>query len=126
MRRLRGRARLLRPWSWGIAAMSLLTLAATAPAAQATSYTLSTGFESGGSGPVGVAVDQSNGNVYVANAAAVNGALFSGTGRIAKFDAQGTPGTPAALTPGAAIFSGVAIDPIGGHVDGAYIDTSTF
>lgn len=101
-------------------------LALSAPAAvQAKGYAVANFFASGGGAPAGIAIDQASGEAYVANLAGPGKPLVSGTGLIAKFDAQGVPGTPATLDPeGDGFLLGTAVDPGDGHVDAFYLDNS--
>lgn len=102
-----------------------LSSLAFAASAHAAGYTLTNAFESGGTVPVGIAVDQNSGEVYVANLATTGRELFSFTGVIAKFDAQGNPGAPATMKPGGgSLVIGTAVDPTDNHPDAFYIDTS--
>jgi DNA-binding beta-propeller fold protein YncE len=92
----------------GIAAVCALGISlAFTPAAQATtSYNLKGALDEGATYPLGVAVDQSNGHVFVANYA--NG-IPSKSG-VVQFEASGSPVLPEPFA-ASETYAGVAVDP---------------
>jgi hypothetical protein len=81
-----------------------------AGSAWATSYAAVGTIGAGAGLPVGVAVDQSNGDVYLAD---VVGPGFS-SGYVSKFDSSGNPGTPATIGKGQP--AEVALNPNNGDI----------
>jgi DNA-binding beta-propeller fold protein YncE len=113
-------------WAWtGLSRLLAATLAALcalgltlaiAPPAHATIVYNNVGaFDEGTKYPLGVAVDQSNDHVYVAN-------YYFGDPGIFEFDSSGSPVLPGPFAAGLT-FAGVAVDPVNRNVYGYNAET---